>query len=84
VSTLLILAEPCPTGGAQDRASQVQTLIRAKGFLRTELGQRLGLRHVPELVFKVDEAAERGQRIETLLKDINVKLPQEGSPESEE
>ena len=39
-------------------------------FIRRELGKRLRLRHVPDLVFKYDTSLEYGNRIETLLKDI--------------
>ncbi|MDW7644588.1 MAG: ribosome-binding factor A [Desulfuromonadales bacterium] len=39
-------------------------------FIRRELGKRLRLRHVPDIVFKYDTSLEYGNRIETLLKDI--------------
>ncbi len=40
------------------------------GFLRREIGQRLGLRHVPKLDFYWDEVVDSGLRIESILDEI--------------
>ena len=53
---------------AQDNA--LKALEKAKGFLRSELGKRIMLRHTPELVFKLDTSIEYGSRIERILNDI--------------
>ena len=62
----------------EEADSGMEALDRAKGFLRSELGSRLSLRYVPELIFKVDEAAERGQRIEELLRELKNNPSDEG------
>jgi ribosome-binding factor A len=46
-------------------------LARATGFLRRELGGRLRLRCVPELVFSYDPSFAYGNRIERLLSEIH-------------
>lgn len=46
-------------------------LSQAKGFIRTEIGQRIRLRKTPEIFFKYDEAYEYGSRIESILRDLN-------------
>ncbi|MFC7061166.1 30S ribosome-binding factor RbfA [Halobacillus seohaensis] len=46
-------------------------LAKAKGFIRSEIGQRIRLRKTPEIMFEFDEAIEHGNRIETILKDLN-------------
>jgi ribosome-binding factor A len=51
--------------------STLETLERAKGFFRTELGRRIRIRFLPELRFLPDRSAERGRRIEDLLKEIH-------------
>jgi ribosome-binding factor A len=48
-------------------------LDRAKGFLKRELGKRLSLRYIPDLVFTVDEAFEYGSRIDRILAEIKSK-----------
>ena len=44
----------------------------ASGYLRRELGQSLGLRFTPELVFELDKSIERGARINTLLGTLDI------------
>jgi ribosome-binding factor A len=48
-------------------ADLIKGLLSARGFLHRELKSRLTLRAVPELRFKVDQAAEHGSRIDELL-----------------
>jgi ribosome-binding factor A len=42
-------------------------LRRAAGFLRGEVGRRLGLRHAPRLDFEFDESIERADRLTRLI-----------------
>jgi ribosome-binding factor A len=46
-------------------------LRRAGGFIRTELGRRIRLRHVPELHFKIDHSIENSQRVMNILRDLH-------------
>ena len=65
-----------------DEAQQKKTLIglkNATGFIRREIGQRIGLRHTPELVFILDKSVDYSFEIERLIKDFykeNDKLDQ--------
>jgi ribosome-binding factor A len=45
-------------------------LDRATGFFKRELGKRLHLRYIPDLIFMVDEAFEYSSRIDKLLAEI--------------
>ena len=45
-------------------------LQKATGFMKRELGKRLQLRYVPDLLFTVDESFEYGSRIDRLLAEI--------------
>jgi len=45
-------------------------LAQAAGFIRRELGKRLQLRSVPELLFVHDQSFGYGNRIEKLLAEI--------------
>ena len=58
-------------GSEEQKAETLEVLARAKGFIRSEIGRRIRLRHVPEIVFKFDESIEYGSRIEALLKELN-------------
>jgi len=45
-------------------------LDRATGFLKRELGKRLRLRYIPDIMFMVDESFEYGSRIDRILAEI--------------
>lgn len=56
-------------------ASAVETkrgLRRAAPFLRSQLGRRVRLRHVPELTFVYDDSFEREQRIAQVLEELHI------------
>ena len=44
-------------------------LEAAKSFLRHEVGKTLGMRVVPNLTFTYDEAIDRGDRVDQLLRE---------------
>lgn len=57
--------------GGMDQAKQALTGLKsASGFVRRELGSRLQLRHVPELVFKATDSIEYSANISKLLNDL--------------
>lgn len=48
-------------------------LVKASGFLRTELAHRVDLRKTPELRFKYDESLIYGNHISEIIEDLNNK-----------
>ncbi|MDQ0337305.1 ribosome-binding factor A [Caldalkalibacillus uzonensis] len=58
-------------GNEEQKEQTLEALAKAKGFIRSEIGRRVRLRHTPELVFKFDESIEYGNRIEKLLQELN-------------
>ncbi len=57
-------------GDQAQRKETGRALGRATPFLRRQVGQRLRLKHVPELEFFYDESIERQDRIERIILDI--------------
>jgi len=58
--------------GKDQCSEEVKTgLASATGFLRRELGRRLQLRCVPELLFSYDPSFAYGNRIERLISEIH-------------
>lgn len=56
-----------------DETQQKKTLIglkNATGFIRREIGQRIGIRHTPELVFVLDKSVDYSFEIDRLIKDF--------------
>lgn len=58
-------------GNDDQKSESLGALARGKGFLRSEIGRRIRLYRVPELLFKLDTSVEYGSRIEQLLREIN-------------
>ena len=55
-----------------DELEVLDGLNSAVPFLRRELGQNLNLRYTPELQLKVDHSVAYGQKIDTLLAEIDI------------
>jgi ribosome-binding factor A len=57
-------------GDAAVRKETARGMDAARGYLRRGVGATLGLRVVPDLQFTYDEAIDRGDRIERLLREV--------------
>ena len=58
-------------GNDSEKEGTLKGLDKAKGFIRSEIGKRIRLRVVPEIEFAFDESIAYGNRIETLLTQVN-------------
>ncbi|HET7559942.1 MAG TPA: 30S ribosome-binding factor RbfA [Limnochordia bacterium] len=55
---------------AHETEETMRVLKRAVGFVRTELGQRVRMRHTPEVHFALDTSLAYGARVDALLREI--------------
>lgn len=69
-------------GSVEEGKESLAALSRAAGFVRSEIGKRIRLRHVPEIVFKYDPSIEQGAHIAKLLRDVGVNAETEGKDDS--
>jgi ribosome-binding factor A len=60
-----------PLGG-QDSDRVVAAMRRAAPWFRTRVGEKAGLRHVPEIRFEIDKSFDAVDRIDTLLRRPDV------------
>lgn len=58
-------------GSEEDKASTIEGLQSAKGFVRKEIGNRIDLRHVPEPLFELDESIEKALYMTKLIEEVN-------------
>ncbi|ARJ40072.1 30S ribosome-binding factor RbfA [Sporosarcina sp. P21c] len=58
-------------GTDKEKEDSLLGLSKAKGFIRSEIGQRIRLRKTPELEFEIDESVAYGNRIESLIRKVN-------------
>ncbi len=62
-----------------DRSDQaVDAMTRATGFIRRELGQRLGLRRVPDLEFFWDDVVDNALRLEAIFSELDTEETDDG------
>jgi ribosome-binding factor A len=54
-------------GTDEEAERTMQGLAAARGFIRTEVRDRLGKKHVPELSFHLDRSRRASQRVDELL-----------------
>jgi len=57
-------------------------LSKASGFVRSELGRRLSLRYLPDVIFKKDVSGSRGDRIMQLLEGLHGESEQQETQDS--
>ena len=58
--------------GKQERNDAgMRVLYHSKGYIRSELAKRLTIRKTPDLIFLQDKSLERGNRIESILHDLD-------------
>jgi ribosome-binding factor A len=54
-------------GGPEEESETIEGLMAARGYIRHELLERMGVRHVPELSFHIDRSERMKARIDELL-----------------
>lgn len=57
-------------GSDLEKQETLQTLIKATGFIRTEIGKRIRLRYTPDINFYLDNSIEYGAHIERVIKSL--------------
>jgi len=56
-----------------------KALNKAKGYIKKLLGERLVIKFMPDLEFKVDDSIERERRLEELFEKISKKKGENGA-----
>jgi ribosome-binding factor A len=64
-------------GTDDEKTATLEGLSKATGFIRSEIGKRIRLRKTPEISFHFDESIDYGNRIESLLAEVNKTSPKE-------
>ena len=57
-------------GTPEEQQAAVKALTDAAPWLRRQLGERLTIRHIPQLVIRHDDSIEAGDRVLRLLNEI--------------
>ncbi len=54
-------------GDEKEEADTLEGLMAARGYIRRELLERMGVRHIPDLAFHIDRSEKMKARIDDLL-----------------
>ena len=67
-------------GGEEDEASTLEALTTARAYIRSQLRDRMGVRHVPELSFAIDRSKRMTGRMDELLERIRKRDKRKAAP----
>jgi ribosome-binding factor A len=56
----------------EEKEDVLAALRSAKGLIRHEIGKQIKLRHVPDLLFKMDTSLEYGRHISKLIHELGI------------
>lgn len=56
--------------GSGNNAERLEALTKHVKYFRMELGKRIMIRKIPEIIFVIDSTYEKGKRIDDILKDL--------------
>ena len=65
--------DPTAADTVKQQQDTIDALNNAKGFIRREIGHRVKLRHVPELIFKIDRSMEYGRHISQIIDELDIR-----------
>jgi len=57
-------------GSPEEKKATAEALDRARGYIRREIGRDLRMRYIPDIIFKYDESLDYGNKIDSLLQQI--------------
>lgn len=63
-------------GDEANKSEILQGFAAASGFLRRQLANRLRIKHMPELIFHLDDSIERGAEVLRLIEEVTSKNPE--------
>lgn len=61
----------------RQQADALEALGKAKGFIRKEIARQIKLRHVPDLIFKLDRSMEYGRHISKIIDELDIRHDEE-------
>ena len=70
--------------GAQDLNETMTALKSSAGYVRKAIGDNIRMHSTPEVKFVFDDSLEYGEKIQKMIKDLNITPDEEEPSESEE
>ena len=79
---ITVLGSSAATESSGEEKNDVLAAFKsAKGLIRREIGRQIKLRHVPDLLFKMDTSLEYGRHISKLIGELGIEKTEEKDEE---
>ena len=65
--------DPKKTLSDEDKKAVLDAFDKVKGYIRSEIGKRVKVRYVPELIFKLDGSFDYGLKMDKILDSLDIK-----------
>ena len=78
-----VLGEADGEWAAENQQKALEAFKGAKGLIRREIGKQIKLRHVPDLIFKIDNSMEYGRHISRIIEGLGLSSEAENDAMSE-
>ena len=80
-----VLDGPSTEDTDDDRKKEVlEAFQSAKGLIRREIGRRIKLKHVPDVLFKIDASLEYGRHISQVIAELGIDRKEEDGEKGEQ
>ncbi len=56
----------------EEKQGVLEAFKSAKGLIKREIGKRVKLRHIPDLIFKIDTSLEYGRHMSEVIKGLGI------------
>lgn len=56
----------------EEKEEVIEAFKSAKGLIKREIGNQIKVRHVPELIFKLDTSMEYGRKMTKIIDDLGL------------
>lgn len=57
-------------GDEEKKVKCIEGLKSAAGYIRKEVGSRMNIRYIPELIFEIDRSIDYGMHIDKVIKEM--------------
>ena len=66
------------------RIEVLEAFQSAKGLIRREIGRQIKLKHVPDILFKIDTSLEYGRHISKVIAELGIDRKEEDGDQGEQ
>lgn len=74
---LVLGSDPAQEATKEEKDEVIKAFNSAKGLIKREIGHQIKLRHVPDLIFKIDTSMEYSRHISKIIDNLGLEKEDE-------